>query len=42
MNVAVHMREVGEEAVGGTAVVRAAISGAAEFLHTGNFSVATP
>ena len=38
VNVAVHVREVGEEAVGGAAVVRAAISGAAEFLHTGTSS----
>ena len=35
LNIAVHMREVGEDAVGGAAVVRAAVSGGAEFLHTG-------
>ena len=35
LNVAVHVRDVGEEAVGGAAVVRAAVSGGAEFLHTG-------
>jgi len=34
INVAVHVREVGEEALGGAAVVRAAVSGGAEFLHT--------
>ena len=34
LNIAVHMREVGEDAVGGSAVVRAAVSGGAEFLHT--------
>ena len=35
LDIAVHTREVGEEAVGGGAVVRAAVSGGAEFLHTG-------
>jgi hypothetical protein len=35
LNVAVHVREVGEDAVGGGGVVRAALSGAAEFLHSG-------